>query len=147
MIPSAQWLTASSARELEAGQEIATFTYGPVTMDMIKSYATASNDHNPIHLDSAEARDAGLPDVIAHGMLSMGVLSRLVTGCAPASAIREIQARFISMVGIGAVLHCSAWVVALTLDGDSTRLEVGLSARDGKGKEFTTGAAKIWWVA
>ena len=42
-------------------------------------FAGASGDHNPIHIDIDFARKAGMPDVFAHGMLSMAWLGRLLT--------------------------------------------------------------------
>jgi acyl dehydratase len=41
----------------------------------IDSFADASGDHNPLHVDSAFARQAGFRDRIAHGMLLASFLS------------------------------------------------------------------------
>jgi acyl dehydratase len=41
--------------------------------EQIAAYAEASGDRNPIHLDADFARSVGLPGVIAHGMLQMGI--------------------------------------------------------------------------
>ena len=41
--------------------------------EQIAAYAEASGDHNPIHLDDEFARSVGLPGVIVHGMLQMGI--------------------------------------------------------------------------
>src|SRR3546814_1755994 len=46
---------------------------------LLALYAGASGDHDPVHIDIDFARAAGLPDVFAHGMLSFGLLSRMVT--------------------------------------------------------------------
>lgn len=43
------------------------------------AYAEASGDRNPIHQDAEVARAVGLPDVIAHGMWTMGAALELVT--------------------------------------------------------------------
>lgn len=43
------------------------------------AYAEASGDQNPIHQDAEVARAVGLPDVIAHGMWTMGAALELVT--------------------------------------------------------------------
>ena len=43
------------------------------TKEQIAAYAEASGDRNPIHLDDDFARSVGLPGVIAHGMLQMGI--------------------------------------------------------------------------
>lgn len=42
-------------------------------------YAGASLDFNPIHWNERFAKEVGLPDVIAHGMLTMAHAGRLVT--------------------------------------------------------------------
>ncbi|WP_432482370.1 MaoC/PaaZ C-terminal domain-containing protein [Kineococcus esterisolvens] len=44
-----------------------------VTREDLRAYAEASGDRNAIHLDEGVARSVGLPDVIAHGMLTMGL--------------------------------------------------------------------------
>src|ERR1700719_5102672 len=50
-----------------------------VTVEQIRQYAEASGDRNPIHLDETFARSAGLPGVIAHGMLTMAFANQMVT--------------------------------------------------------------------
>jgi acyl dehydratase len=42
-------------------------------------YAGASGDFNPIHWNERFAREVGLPDVIAHGMFTMGSAIEIVT--------------------------------------------------------------------
>jgi acyl dehydratase len=42
-------------------------------------YAGASGDFNPIHWNERFAREVGLPDVIAHGMLTMATAARMVS--------------------------------------------------------------------
>ncbi|WP_340684782.1 MaoC family dehydratase [Amycolatopsis coloradensis] len=66
---------------------MSTFTVGeeltPLTIDVTREqlvrYAGASLDFNPIHWNEAFAKEVGLPDVIAHGMLTMALGARLVT--------------------------------------------------------------------
>ena len=57
-------------------------TFGPgvvaVGRDTLVAYANASGDQNPIHQDEAFAKGVGLPDVIAHGMWTMGASSSVV---------------------------------------------------------------------
>src|SRR5258708_40062387 len=48
------------------------FRFGPVTRTDLVRYAGASGDFNPLHHDEGFAREAGLPMVMAHGMLSAG---------------------------------------------------------------------------
>jgi acyl dehydratase len=50
-----------------------------VTRERLVRYAGAALDFNPIHWNERFAKQVGLPDVIAHGMLTMALGGRLVT--------------------------------------------------------------------
>ena len=50
-----------------------------VSRDRLVRYAGASRDFNPIHYNDAVATDVGLPGVIAHGMLTMGLAGSALT--------------------------------------------------------------------
>lgn len=80
---------ATVGMELEPITQIATIETG-------KLYAQASNDHNPLHQDPEVA--AGISPtggVIAHGMFSMGLASRLLTGFAGGpEQVAGIEVRF-----------------------------------------------------
>ena len=70
---------------------------------MLKAYADASGDQNPIHQDEAFAKSVGLPDVIAHGMLTMGLVGQYVSDWAGGSAnVKEYSARFVKPVVVPA---------------------------------------------
>lgn len=72
------------------------------TREQIAAYAEASGDHNPIHLDEGFARSVGLPGVIAHGMLQMGVLATVAAREAGgADRLRRLAVRFAGMVEPG----------------------------------------------
>jgi len=68
------------------------------TREQIAAYADASGDHNPIHLDDDFARSVGLPGVIAHGMLQMGLLARVA---GEPARLRRLFCRFAGMVSPG----------------------------------------------
>jgi acyl dehydratase len=69
------------------------------TREQIDAYADASGDHNPIHLDDDFARSVGLPGVIAHGMLQMGILATVASQAAGgADRLRRMSVRFAGMV-------------------------------------------------
>jgi acyl dehydratase len=58
-------------------------------------YAGASGDFNPIHWNERIARAVGLPDVIAHGMLTMASAARIVTDWAgDPGAVESYGVRF-----------------------------------------------------
>lgn len=73
-------------------------------------YAKASGDHNPIHIDVEFARKAGMPDVIAHGMLLMAWIGRLLTGWAPQRDLREFGVRFTAITHVGERITCTGRV-------------------------------------
>ncbi len=74
-------------------------TIGPVTVPVTRAtlvaYANASGDQNPIHQDEEFARSVGLPDVIAHGMWTMGAVGSVVSAWAgDAGRVVEYGTRF-----------------------------------------------------
>jgi len=64
--------------EISVGQELPALDLAFTRADLV-AYANASGDQNPIHQDEEFAKSVGLPDVIAHGMLTMGRAIRVVT--------------------------------------------------------------------
>ena len=69
------------------------------TKEQIAAYAGASGDHNPIHLDDDFARKVGLPGVIAHGMLQMGLMATVAADAAGGGTrLRRLSCRFAGMV-------------------------------------------------
>jgi len=62
---------------------------------LLKQYADASGDQNPIHQNEEFAVSVGLPNVIAHGMLTMALVGKYVADFAGGSAnVLEYGARF-----------------------------------------------------
>jgi acyl dehydratase len=87
-----------------------------IDRELLKRYADASGDQNPIHQDEAFAKSVGLPDVIAHGMLTMGLVGQYVSDWAGGSAhVKEYSARFIKPVVVPANT-----VVELVVNGVAT---------------------------
>jgi len=79
------------------------------TKEQIAAYAEASGDHNPIHLDDDFARSVGLPGVIAHGMLQMGIAAAVAAEAAGgADRLRRLTCRFAGMVVPGDSVTFSA---------------------------------------
>ena len=68
-----------------------TFT---ITRADLRAYAAASGDHNPIHSDEQVARSVGLPGVIAHGMYTLGLVGRAVSGWTGGAEVVEVGCRF-----------------------------------------------------
>jgi acyl dehydratase len=69
------------------------------TKEQISTYAEVSGDRNPIHLDDDFARTVGLPGVIAHGMLQMGLMATVAAEAAGGpDRLRRLYCRFAGMV-------------------------------------------------
>ena len=88
----------------QVGQDLEARTLEPVTRLQLIKYAGASGDFNPIHTIDEAAANAGLPGVIAHGMLTMSRIGRLFSPYLAHGFIKRFEARFASMVFVGDVL-------------------------------------------
>ena len=93
----------------------------PLSRTTLALYAGASGDHNPIHIDIDFARQAGAPDVFAHGMLSMAWLGRMLTGWTAQQNLREFGIRFSAITQVGERITCSGRVTE-KLERDGERL-------------------------
>ncbi|WP_409483760.1 MaoC/PaaZ C-terminal domain-containing protein [Arsenicicoccus dermatophilus] len=106
-----------------------------VTRATLVAYAGASLDRNPIHWDDRFAQDVGLPDVIAHGMWTMGVAMQLVVDwCGDAGRVVECSTKFVAPVVVphdcGADVELGGVVRSVT-DGRAT-VEVSATCRGKK---------------
>ncbi len=98
-------------------------------------YAGASGDFNPIHWNERIATAVGLPNVIAHGMLTMATAGRVVTEwVGDPGAIASYSVRFSRPVVVpdddsGATVHVSA-VVAEKLPGGRVAIDITATSDD-----------------
>lgn len=99
-------MTLATVQTLAPGDELEPLVLPPITRATLALFAGASGDHNPIHIDIDFAQAAGMPDVFAHGMLSMGYLSRLLTERFPAGSLREFKVRFAALTLVHDVIVC-----------------------------------------
>ena len=113
-----------------------------VTVDQIRQYAEASGDRNPIHLDETFARSAGLPGVIAHGMLTMAFANQMVTDwLGDRSLLKRLQGRFAGMVVPGDDVTCSGSVASK--DDATRRILINLVVTNQRGERvFNKGVAE-----
>ena len=98
----------STLLELQVGEAVKEIQLDPVSrMDLIK-YSGASGDFNPIHTIDEEAKKAGLPGIIAHGMWTMGNLAKLFTSYYEEGFIQDYSIRFKGMVFLNDVVTLKA---------------------------------------
>jgi acyl dehydratase len=103
-------------KNIQVGDSLPPLTLEPVNRTMLALFAGASGDHNPIHIDLDFARKAGMPDVFAHGMLSMAWLGRLLTQWVDQRSLRSFNVRFQGITHLGHVISCTGKVVEKTAE-------------------------------
>ena len=87
--------------KIEIGAELAPKTFN-INRKLLVAYANASGDQNPIHQDEAFAKSVGLPDVIAHGMLTMALAGKYLSDISGSQSVLEFSAKFIKPVVVPA---------------------------------------------
>ncbi len=131
--------------KVESGTLIEFQSYAPISKEQLRSYADASGDFNPIHLDEEVARGAGLPGVIAHGMLIAAFISNRALDFVEKNEalkgyeISFFQTKFKSMALLGDIPSIGGIVKEVTESG----LSLDLQAKNQKGEVLTTGIAKF----
>lgn len=84
----------TAVRTVSVGDELPEQEFPVQRADLVR-YAGASGDFNPIHWNQRVATSVGLPDVIAHGMLTMALATRVVTDWAgDPGAVVDYSVRF-----------------------------------------------------
>ena len=121
---------------LNIGDALPPLSLPPLTRTTLALYAGGSGDHNPLHVDIDFAREAGLDDVIAHGMLSMAWLARMLTNWTAQRNLREFGVRFSAITRVGERITCTGRVAAkLERDGERlVRVEVKTTNEAGEVK-------------
>lgn len=104
---------------VDVGFEIPTVDYH-LTRDTLVRYAGASGDFNPIHYRDDIATSVGLPGVLAHGMLTMGVaVQSTVNWVGDAGRILDYQTRFTRPVMVDASAGATITVAGKVAQVDS----------------------------
>ncbi len=109
-------------------------------------YAGASGDFNPMHHDDTIAASVGNPSVFGHGMLTAGLMARVVKDWLGPEAIRKINVRFAKQVWPGETLTFTARVTgreAAELEGGLVELELAATNQDGEQKLTGTATAAV----
>ena len=98
-----------------------------IDRQMLQAYADASGDQNPIHQNEEFALSVGLPNVIAHGMLTMALVGKYVTDWSGGTAsVKEFSARFIKPVIVPADEKVDLTINATVIEviGDQIKLDL-----------------------
>ena len=113
---------------LTVGQELPSRDF-KITRDSLVRYAGASGDFNPIHYRDDFAQAVGLPGVLAHGMLTMGLaVQTVVDFVGDSGKILDYQVRFTKPVLVdaktGAMVSVSAKVIEIDEDSKTARIDL-----------------------
>ena len=125
------------------GDKIPDLVIEPITRSTLALYAGASGDHNPIHIDLDVAKESGMKDVFAHGMLIMAYLGKAVTNIVPQSNLKNFSVRFSSITNIGDILTCSGKVKKIDKNNSKKTIVLDLIVSDEFGDIKISGVAII----
>lgn len=125
---------------MQKGTELPEIKIAKISEDMIRAYASLSDDENVIHFDKEEARKAGFPDRIAHGMLTMALCSRL---CSPWLTKQYFVAEFNTTFRYPLFLGDSLHITGRVLEENDQYVYVTFSGENGTGKIVVLGEVKL----
>lgn len=116
----------------ETGDRLEEITLPPVTRLQLIKYAGASGDYNPIHTVDEAAAEAGLPGVIAHGMLTVATMGLLFSPYLEHGYLKSFGSRFSGMVFIGDELVVGGRAVGSETMRDGTLYTFEVYAKRGE---------------
>lgn len=133
--------TTPSLADLAVGDIVAQREYH-LTRDSLVRYAGASGDFNPIHYRDDVAQSVGLPGVLAHGMLTMGIaVQPVVDWVGDPGRVHDYQVRFTRPVLVDAADGATVTVVAKVgvVDEAGARIDLTVTFAD----ETVLGKAQV----
>ena len=129
--------------KITIGTKIPELKIEPISRTILALYAGASGDHNPIHIDIDFAKNIGLKDVFAHGMLVMSYLGRAITDTILQSRLKDFKVRFCSITNIGDILTCGGEVIEIKERNNIKVVILELHVIDQDGDVKLTGIASF----
>ena len=129
--------------DINVGDKIPALELPSITRTTLALYAGASGDHNPAHIDIDFAKMAGMPDVFAHGMLSMAYLGRMLTNWQPQAKLRRFSNRFAAITHLQDVITCQGRVVELIEQDGEPLARCEIQAAKATGEQTLIGEALV----
>lgn len=117
--------------DLEEGDEIAPLDLF-LTKDQVRRYAKTANMYFPRFTDDEGARAEGLPGMIAPGVMSMGLLARMISDWSPAATITRIGTTFRSPVLPDRNIHLRGAVTQKNEADHSAECDIWMENDDGE---------------
>ncbi len=113
---------------LNVGDKLNPVVTQPISRYTLAMFCGGSGDHNPMHVDIDFAKSFGMPDVFAHGMLSMAYLAQVLTTSFPQTAIRSYGVRFASITPVKATVTCNGEITEIFEEAGEKRARLALTA-------------------
>jgi acyl dehydratase len=133
--------TAPAFDALQVGDEAPPLVTDPLTRTNFVRYAGASGDFNPMHHDDTIATSIGNPSVFGHGMLTAGLMARVVKDWFGPTALRRFAVRFSKQVWPGDTLTCTATVTAKRAEAGEQLVDLTCQVTNQDGVEVLSGTA------
>jgi len=132
---------ALKASDLKVGQVHEEEICHELSRTQIVMYAGASGDYNPLHTDDPAAKAMGYPGAFAHGMLSMGMTSKMLTNWVGDGQLTKYGVRFVAQVWPGDTLTAKATVKEIREEDGQKVVDLDLVTVNQEGKPVVTGYA------
>lgn len=116
-----------------------------ISVGDIEAFAKATGDENPVHLDEAYAATTRFGGRIAHGILTVGLISACIARTWPGSIYLSQQVRFVKPVRPGDRITADLEVTAY--DAERKRAALRTVCVNQKGEQVVDGAAEVWLPA
>ena len=125
------------------GEKLPAVTIGPFCAADLASYAEASGDINPLHLDLAFAQGFGFPGRPVHGMRLLAAFEPLLAGWRPDLRLIGLRGQFLTPVIEGQPATLSARVAKIEASGAGFVALVRLMAHTAAGAPALMGEARM----
>lgn len=113
-----------------------------ITVTDIEAFAMATGDKNPVHLDDRYAATTRFGGRIAHGILTVGLISACIAQNWPGSIYLSQQARFVKPVRPNDRITADVEVTAL--DVQRSRITLRTVCINQNGEQVVDGSAEVW---
>jgi acyl dehydratase len=129
------------ATPLTVGDRLAPRRFGPIGAAQVEAFAAISGDRNPIHVDAAAARRAGLAAPPVHGMQLVALMHE--AAALEGAEIRALSTRFLAPVPVGETVEISGRVVKVAPAEEEPHAVMRLFLKRGDGSLACIGEAEF----
>ncbi|MEE8046665.1 MAG: MaoC family dehydratase [Dehalococcoidia bacterium] len=116
-----------------------------VTQERVDAYAEASGDHNPIHLDESYAASTQFGTRIAHGMLSLALVTEMLASEFPDTwhTGGKLKVRFSAPVFPGETVVTYGEIISIDETDDGTVATCSIGCKKPNGTDAVAGRATV----